>query len=198
MITVALTGGVGAGKSTVAELLIRLQIPVVDTDVIARDLVQPGRPELTAIVNVFGPGCLHPDGTLDRAVLARQVFGDAAARRRLEQILHPRIREVWQARRDQWQRAGDRLGVVVIPLVFEIGAAGEFDRTVCIACTRSTQRRRLLERGWDDDQIGGRLAAQWPMAAKMERAEVVLWNEGSRSVLEAQVRRVFALPGLMG
>ncbi|MBI3192439.1 MAG: dephospho-CoA kinase, partial [Pedosphaera parvula] len=107
-----LTGGVGMGKSTAADLLARRGVPVIDTDAIARHVVEPGQPALQEIHAAFGPAAIAPDGTLQRGELARRVFTDPHARRQLEAILHPRIRAVWQAQVEAWRAAGRACGVV--------------------------------------------------------------------------------------
>ena len=105
------------GKSAVAQLLERRGVPVVDTDLLARKVVEPGQPALVAIQEMFGAAVIGPDGALRRDELARRVFASDISRRQLEAILHPRIRALWQAQVDQWRADGVRLGVVVIPLL---------------------------------------------------------------------------------
>ena len=192
MKTLGLTGGIGMGKSTVAELLRKRPVCVVDTDEIARQVVAPGQSALTEIRGVFGAGVFAPDGTLQRAALAEKIFADVSARRRLEAILHPRIRAEWRAQLDRWRAADVRLAVVVIPLLFEIEVQAEFDVTICVSCSAATQHQRLRARGWPPAQIAQRIQAQLPVAQKMARASYVLWNEGDRSVLAAQLDSLFA------
>src|ERR1700745_599585 len=114
-----LTGGIGMGKSTTEKLLRERGIAVVDTDLIARQIVEPGQPALSEIKTLFGPDILGADGRLRRDELARRVFGDATARKNLESILHPRIRAIWQEQVEAWRKEGRPAGVVVIPLLFE-------------------------------------------------------------------------------
>lgn len=184
------TGGVGMGKSAAEECLRRLGASVVDTDRIARDLVAPGEPALREIAVAFGDDLLDASGALRREELGRRVFADPAARRKLEAILHPRIRAAWRGQVDRWRMEGRTTAAVIIPLLFETGAQGLFDVILCLACTPETQRRRLAERGWSDEQIRQRVAAQLPIEEKMARADVVLWNEADIPVLEAQLQRV--------
>ena len=134
-----LTGGVGMGKSTAAELLRTRGIPVVDTDELARELVQPGEPALAEIQAAFGDTVIAPDGQLRRDQLAHIVFAAAAARQKLEAILHPPIRKRWLARIESWRRENRPLAVVVIPLLFETRAETAFDRIICLACTAATR-----------------------------------------------------------
>ena len=186
-----LTGGVGMGKSTAAGFFLELGARIVDTDQLARDLVQPGRPALDAILREFGPGVLAADGRLNRAELARLVFADPAARKRLEAILHPRIRELWRAQAAAWRADNCPVALVVIPLLFETGAEAEFERIICVACPPAAQRERLESRGWGEAQIQGRLAAQWPVAQKIARAHYVIWSDGSLDNHRRQVAEVY-------
>ena len=186
---IGLTGGVGMGKSTAARLLAKRGLPVVDSDDLAREVVAPGQPALEEIAEIFGAEFIV-DGKLDRQRMAGEVFGDDAARARLEAIIHPRVRELWQGRIEQWRANEVPVGVVVIPLLFEVGAETEMDAVVCLACTANTQRDRLRARGWDAAQISARIGAQMDIARKMELADHVLWNEGTLDALAAQLQRI--------
>lgn len=191
MTRIGLTGGIGCGKSTTASWLAGHGIPVIDTDDLAKRLVEPGQEALAAIVRRFGEGILNPDGTLDRRALGRLVFGDGKAREDLEAMLHPRIHAAWMAELRQLEARGVAVAVVVIPLLFEKGYQGLFDRVVAIACSRQTQRERLRRRGWTDAEIEARTAAQWTMDAKMGAAGKVIWSEGSVDGLHEQLGQVF-------
>ncbi len=190
MKVLGLTGGIGMGKSTSVLLLRERGVPVVDTDELARCLVEPGQPALAEIQTAFGRDMVGTGGQLQRETLGRVVFADPAARRRLETILHPRIRDAWLAQVESWRREGRALAVVVIPLLFETKAEGHCDKVICVACTSVTQWQRLRARGWTGDQIRQRLAAQWPIEQKMAAAARVLWTEGGVDVLAAQWERV--------
>ena len=185
-----LTGGIGMGKSTAARCLTASGIAVIDTDDLAHELAGPGQPALAEIAEAFGAAIVGADGRLRREEVARIVFTNPGARERLEGILHPRIRQGWLQQVAAWRAAGRPSAVVVIPLLFETGAAGEFDRIICLACAAATQRARLLARGWTEEQIAARNAAQWPVARKMEQAHHVVWTEGSEEVLAAQLERL--------
>ncbi len=185
-----LTGGIGMGKSTVAQLLQQRGVPVVDTDALARKVVEPGQPALAAIQEMFGAAVLGQDGSLRRDELARRVFGSDMARKQLEAILHPRIRALWQAQVEEWRAAGVKLGVVVIPLLFETNAAKSFDKVVCVACSAASQQQRLASRGWTAEQIQQRLAAQWSIEKKMAQSDYVIWTEGGPEVTKTQVERL--------
>src|ERR1041385_1894920 len=129
-----LTGSAGMGKSAATEALVRRGVPVVDTDVLARRIVEPGEPALQEIQEAFGKKVVGPDGRLRRDELAAVAFASADARRRLEQITHPRIRELWRRQLADWRAETRPLAVVVIPLLFETGAEAELDAVICIAC----------------------------------------------------------------
>lgn len=186
----ALTGGIGMGKSTVASIFSRKGVWVTDTDQIARDLVRPGLPALEALVQQFGNVILAPDGGLARNKLAAIVFSDSSARRRLESILHPMIRQEWQRQVQCQLLAGATLAVVVIPLLYETEAESLFDQVVCVGCTPRAQMERLIQRGWSTEEIHRRMAAQLPAEEKMRRSHRVLWSEGSLGILEEQVARI--------
>jgi dephospho-CoA kinase len=187
-----LTGGVGMGKSAAAAFFSGIGAQIVDTDEIARRLVQPGQSALVEIREHFGGTVLAPDGSLRRDVLAQIVFASVVARRRLEAILHPRIRETWLAQAEQWRREKVPLAIVVIPLLFETAAENHFDKIICAACSPAAQRVRLVARGWTPEQIHQRNAAQLPIAQKIARAHFVLWTEGKLELHREQAARVFS------
>lgn len=186
MKTFGITGGIGMGKSAAAQLLRERGVAVVDTDDLARDVVQPGEPALTEIQNIFGHDLVTADGQLKRDALAKIVFADAVAREKLEAILHPRIQQLWQAQLKSWRDQGRAIAAVIIPLLFETKAESSFDAVVCVACSPATQQQRLASRGWTADQIKQRLAAQISVTEKMTRAHHVIWSEG---VLEAHAQQ---------
>ena len=190
MKTFGLTGGIGMGKSTAAGLLRRRGFPVVDSDVIAREIVEPGQPALAEIRQLFGREILVDDGRLRRDELARRVFADASARRKLEEILHPRIRAVWRSQLQSWRAEGRPTAIALIPLLFETDAARHCEATICAACSAKTQRQRLRQRGWNDEQIDQRIAAQLPVEKKMLLADYVVWTEGPLDAHEAQLARI--------
>ncbi len=187
-----LTGGVGMGKSTAARLLKKVGLPVVDSDDLAREAVNPGTEGLAEIADEFGEGFLKADGSLDRDKMASKVFQDEAARKRLEAIIHPRVRTVWEKQIDQWREQKRPVGVVVIPLLFEVDLQDTFDAVLCVACTANTQRARLRERNWDDAQITARIAVQMDITQKMDLADHVLWNEGAPELLMDQMKEILS------
>jgi dephospho-CoA kinase len=182
---VGLTGNVASGKSTVAAAWRRRGIPVVDADQLARDAVAPGSRGLGEVIGEFGDGLLTPEGTLDRAALGEIVFADPAARGRLEAILHPVIREL----RDRWCREreaeGHRIVVSEIPLLFEAGLAGDFDRVVVVHAPAEARLRRLVEERDLSPPAAERLmASQGDPHEKRDRADHVIPNAGTRAELE--------------
>jgi len=187
-----LTGGIGMGKSVAARFFRERGTPIVDTDELARQLVEPGQPALAEIEAVFGKSMVAPGGQLRRDELAQIVFTDPAARKKLEAILHPRIRECWLAQVEIWRAGNHPLAVVVIPLLFETQTESFFDKIICVACSAAAQRERLLARDWTPAQIEQRLAAQWPVDQKIPRADFVVWTDGSLESHAEQIERLIA------
>ncbi|MEX2531716.1 MAG: dephospho-CoA kinase [Gemmatimonadota bacterium] len=188
---VGLTGNVASGKSTVAAAWRQRGIPVVDADQLARDAVVPGSPGLERVTEEFGDSLLTPDGALDRAALGEVVFADAEARGRLEAILHPIIAES----REEWCREreaeGHRIVVSEIPLLFEVGLTGDFDRVVVVDAPREERLRRLVqERDLSHAAAEGLMLAQGDPREKRERADHVIFNTGSRAELEERALRL--------
>ena len=188
-----ITGGIGMGKSAAAQILAQQGVSVVDTDALARRVVEPGQSALGEIQRAFGDAVLSPNGELRRDALARIVFSDPAARQKLEGITHPRIRDLWKKQIASWRSKKIQTAAVIIPLLFETNAEGEFDATVCVACSEATQQKRLLERGWSAEQIAQRIAAQFSIEKKIAKSNFVVWNEGSLEILAAQLELIFNL-----
>jgi dephospho-CoA kinase len=187
-----LTGGIGMGKSTAAGFLSQAGARVIDTDELARELVRPGQPALAEIQNAFGKNLVAVHGRLRRDELARIVFADAAARKKLEEILHPKIRERWLAQIEIWRKENCKLAVVVIPLLFETHAESQFDKIICVACSAANQHKRLFERGWTPDQIQQRIAAQMPVGQKIARSDFVVWTDGDLDSHAQQLERILS------
>jgi dephospho-CoA kinase len=191
MLRVALTGGIGTGKSYCLERFARLGAPVIDADVLAREAVAPGTPALEAVAARFGSGVLTSEGALNRSALARIVFSDARARAALEAIVHP---EVYRRIREWFANLppGTRLGIADIPLLYETGQEHEFDRVIVAACDVVEQIRRMVVRdGFTDADARARLAAQWPIAEKVARAPIVIWTDRGFEETDRQVDEVF-------
>jgi dephospho-CoA kinase len=187
VLRIGLTGGIGSGKSTVAALLAGRGAQVVDADRIAREVLEPGTPGLAAVVAEFGPGVVGPDGALDRAALASIVFGDPAARARLDGIVHPLVR----ARAAEAVAAAPADAVVVqdVPLLVETGQAGSFDLVLVVEADPGTRVARLVGRGLSADDARARMASQATDEQRRAVADVVLRNDGDRAALAAAVDR---------
>lgn len=182
---IALTGGIASGKSAVAELFARLDVPVLDTDQIARDVVAPGMPALGQIVAEFGADILDKQGRLDRARMRERVFSDPAQRRKLEAITHPAIREEL-ARRSR--AAGGDYQVHVIPLLVETGRAEAYDRVLVVDCPQEAQIARLVARdGTSRRQAEEMLAAQVSREERLNAAHDVIENTGTLADLHGFV-----------
>ena len=190
MLRIGITGGIGAGKSTAQKILEEHGLPVIDTDQLARDLVQPGQPALTEITEAFGKDVLSPDGSLNRAKVADLVFGDPEKKQQLESILHPKIRHCWQAKLAELESSDTKAAAVVIPLLFETDAQSAFGKILCLACPPAQQHTRLKSRGWSDEHTHARLQTQWPIQKKMDASDHVIWNSGTLELLKSQLLRV--------
>ena len=185
---VALIGGIASGKTTVANLFAVLGVPVIDTDVIAREVVEPGQPALAAVVDAFGTEVLAADGRLDRPRLRERIFGDAEARRRLEAILHPAIRAEMER---QSRAAGGPYQVLVIPLLVEGGRRDHIDRVLVVDVPEATQIERLVRRdGVSRDQAEAALRAQASRDARLAFADDVIENTGDVAALETRVAKL--------
>lgn len=190
MLKVALTGGIATGKSYVASRLRLAGVPVVDADVLAREVVDVGTPGLAAIRARFGDQVLHADGTLDRKRLADIVFRDPAARRDLEAITHPAVRAGIEAFFADLP-ADTPVAVADIPLLYETGRDRDFDRVIVAACPPEMQIARVMARDHASrEDAARRLAAQWPIDEKVRRADYVIWTTGTHEETDEQVSRI--------
>ena len=186
---VGLTGGVASGKSTVAAVLRELGAVVIDSDRLAREVVAHGTPGLAAVVEAFGPAVLTGTGELDRAAVARTVFADEAARRRLEGIVHPLVHEA--ARALEAQAPAGALVVHDIPLLVEVGRAGEVDAVVVVDCPEDLQVERMVrDRGWTAEEALRRVRAQVSRQERLAVATHVVENTGTPEQLRARVVQV--------
>ncbi|MDO8834883.1 MAG: dephospho-CoA kinase [Vicinamibacterales bacterium] len=194
MLRVALTGGIGTGKSTVLARWRERGVPAIEADAVAHQVMAAGSPAAAAIAARFGADVLTAAGEVDRRRLASIVFSDPGARRDLEGILHPVVYEVI----DHWLAAqaaqGAALAVAEIPLLFETGHSGNFDRVVVTACDEPAQMARTVARGSTEVEARQRIAAQWPLADKVRAAHVVIRTDGS--VAETRARADAALVAL--
>jgi dephospho-CoA kinase len=194
---VGLTGGIAAGKSTIARCFAALGVPVVDADKLARDAVAKGSPGLREIVAAFGPEVLLPDGTLDRQALGARVFADAALRARLNAITHPRIAELGAAQIAAHAARGAPYVLYEAALIVENGLQRGMFALVVVSVDPVVQLARLVKRdGLSEEQAQARIAAQMPLDKKLEVADFVIDNSGEdQSVLAEQVAEVHAQLG---
>ena len=191
MARVGLTGGIGSGKSEVADLLADLGAVVIDADLLAREVVAPGTSGLAEIVVAFGPDMLTDRGELDRAAMGHRVFGDEEARRRLESIVHPRVR----ARAAEIEAAAPDEAVVVhvIPLLVETGQQASFDEVVVVDVPPDIQQQRLVTtRGMTSEQVTARVAAQAGRDERLAAATQVVVNDGTLEDLRDAVDKLWA------
>ncbi len=192
LLLVGLTGGVATGKSTVSAMFRALGCVIIDADLLAREVVEPGQPAYREIVAAFGPGVLQPDGGLDRKALGAVVFADSARRRRLEAITHPRIRERFAARLAELAGQGfDGIVIFDAPVMIESGNYRTMDRLVVVTSDEASQVARQQAR----DVLGEtgarrRIESQMPLAEKARLADYVVDNSGDLAATEAQVREV--------
>ncbi|MBU3752887.1 MAG: dephospho-CoA kinase [Candidatus Nanopelagicaceae bacterium] len=185
MLKVALTGGIGSGKSTVAEFFDELGAFVIDSDQLARDVVERGTPGYEAVLAAFGDDILT-DGEINRAKLAEIVFKDAAARATLESIIHPLVRDA--AEKTVRDLPSDAVVINQIPLLVETDGAKRFDFVITVSADEDVRRRRLIERGMKDYEITKRLAAQVDDTAREAIAHFVIRNNGSIEELRQAVQ----------
>jgi len=194
---VGLTGGIGAGKSTVARMLADRGALVLDADVAAREVVAPSTQGLAEVVRTFGEEVLAPDGSLDRAALADRVFCDRERRAALNAIIHPRVR-AWMAERVAAAPVGS---VVVqdIPLLVESGLTGLFDLVVVVDAADGVRVERLVrDRGMDRTDAEARIAAQAPREDRLAAADAVIGNDGAPEDLEPQIAELWSRIAALG
>ena len=188
---VALTGGIASGKSTVANLFAALGVPVIDTDLIARTVVEPGQQALAAVVAAFGSDVLDADGRLDRRRMRERIFSDREAQRRLEAILHPAIRSAMER---QSREAGGVYQVLVVPLLTEGGRRDHVDRVLLVDVPEAVQVERLISRdGVTHEQAQAALSAQASRAARLAWADDVVANTGRIDDLRTRIVELDAL-----
>ena len=185
---IGLTGGIASGKSAVADMFAELGAVIIDTDVIAREMVMPGQPALDEILEAFGPDVIGPDGFLDRRAMRKRVFEDEPLRLRLEEILHPRIRDETFR---QASRAGGAYQLIVVPLLAESPLKDYVDRILVVDCDEEIQVNRLLQRDAETVEQAQRiLAAQASREERLAIADDVIDNSGSLEETRRQVGKL--------
>lgn len=192
MLNVALTGNVASGKSTVASLFGAWGAELIDADQLVREVQAPGTPVLLAIARRFGTNVLRPDGSLDRAALRSQVLADPQALADLNQLVHPAVLRLREARLAALREAGARIVVTDIPLLYEAADPNAFDAVVLVDAPADLRRQRLFERsGLPPHEAGRLIAAQMPSEMKRSRATFVIDNDADLATLEARARAVW-------
>ena len=188
MLHAGLTGNIASGKSTVSKLLAERGATVIDADVLARRVVEPGTPALEEIREYFGDEVLSPDGTLDREAMRKIVFNNPGARSVLNGIVHPAVSRMRDAELQAARERGDRIVISDIPLLFETGLEHAFDAVIFVDASEDTRLRRLTEaRGLPESDARAMMSAQWPAAEKRARSTFVVENNGSLGALAARV-----------
>lgn len=190
---IGLTGSIASGKSTVANMLRELGLPIVDADVVARDVVEPGTPTLAAIVESFGQEALLEDGHMNRAYIGQIIFNDSDKRKVLNDIIHPAIRAEMIRQREALLEAGEPHVVMDIPLLFESQLQHYVEKILVVSVKDEIQLARLMERNQlSKEEALARIRSQFPMSVKEQGADAVVYNNGSieetRSQLESILR----------
>src|SRR5690348_3754115 len=192
MLVIGLTGNIGSGKSTVAQLLSERGATIIDADVLARRAVEFGTPAYDRIVKRWGTSIIGPDRELDRGALRRTVFGDAAQLEELNEIVHPEVENLRQRLLDEARQRGDRIVVCDIPLLFEKHMAPRFDRIILVDAPRPIRLERLVrDRGLRETEAMDMIAAQMPAELKRAGADFIIENAGTLNALEQQVLDVW-------
>jgi dephospho-CoA kinase len=190
-VKVGLTGGIAAGKSTVLRRWQQAGVTGIEADALAHEALLPDTPTWAEVTGLFGREVLKADRTIDRAKLAAIVFGDEPKRLALNRIIHPVVRQRWN---DALARLAGNGGVaaVSIPLLYEVGAEKDFDLVVVVACSEQTQLARLAGKGMTETHARARMRAQWPLQSKIDRADFVIWNDGTLATAHQQADIVLA------
>ncbi|KAB2442960.1 dephospho-CoA kinase [Bacillus luti] len=179
-VVIGLTGGIASGKSTVSEMFRELSIPVIDADVIAREVVEQGKPAYNKIVEAFGTEVLQQDGELDRPKLGSIVFYNEENRLQLNKIVHPAVREEMNTQKEMYIKKGVQAVVLDIPLLFEGKLTSLVDRVLVVAVTPNTQLDRLMKRNnFSEEEATARIQSQMPLEEKVKNADEVINNDGT-------------------
>lgn len=190
-LVIGLTGSIGTGKSTVSKYIKSLNIPLVDADLIAREVVEPGEVAYEKIKSTFGQEVFHEDGRLNREALGHIIFNDKGKREQLNAIVHPEIRKKMLAQRNQAIKAEEKCVVMDIPLLFESGLTDFVEKIIVVATDEATQLERLMNRDQANiDVAQSRIKSQIPITSKIEKADAVIDNNGSLAETYAQIEKI--------
>lgn len=192
MLKIAITGGAGSGKSTVARMFKKLGAEALDADQVARDAVAVGTPAWKELRRLYAEDFFHQNGTLNRSKLAERVFSNPEARRHLNALIHPLVAQELQEQVADLELQGVDLVLVEVPLLFETGREHAFDLVIVVVASKADQVRRLETRDHrGEKEIQGILQAQWPLADKVARADYVVDNSGELSYTQQQVKNLW-------
>jgi dephospho-CoA kinase len=193
LLRVGLTGGIATGKSTTLRRWQRAGAGAIDADDLAHRALEPGTPTWDKVVRRFGREILDKDNTVSRPRLGEIVFANEQKRQALNRIVHPAVRRMWAEELRNLERDADTDAVVVsVPLLYEVAAEAEFDCVVAVGCSEETELARLKQKGLTEASARARIRAQWPLQRKLDRADFVIWNDGSLRVHAEQADRIWA------
>lgn len=188
---IGLTGSIASGKSTVSEMLKSLGYPIIDADLVARQVVEPGSETLAQIEQAFGPDVIQENGTMDRAKVGEIIFNDPASRKILNDIIHPAIREEMLRQRHDFLGQGFKTIIMDIPLLFESRLQHLVDKILVVSVTEENQFSRLVERnGFTEKEARARISSQLPMSVKEDGADAVIYNNGTLDETKWQLNRI--------
>ncbi|MEO4051969.1 dephospho-CoA kinase [Solibacillus sp. CAU 1738] len=188
---IGLTGSIASGKSTVAEMLKGYGLPIVDADVVAREVVEPGTPTLALIAEAFGPEVIATDGTMDRAKVGALIFHDTAKRKQLNDIIHPAIRAEMLRQREEFVANGAETVIMDIPLLFESKLQHYVEKILVVSVKEDVQLARLMERNnLSRDEALARINSQLPMSVKEKGADAVIYNNLNIEATEKQLQHI--------
>lgn len=190
---IGLTGSIASGKSTVANMLRKYGLPIVDADLVARIVVEPGTPTLQKIVEAFGEEALTEDGAMNRQKIGSLIFHDEAKRKELNSIIHPAIRQEMLRQRDEHVENGAETVIMDIPLLFESKLQHFVDKILVVSVTEETQLKRLMERNLlSEDEAKARISTQLPISVKEQGADAVIRNNGTIEETEKQLQTILS------
>ncbi|MBD8015886.1 MULTISPECIES: dephospho-CoA kinase [Planococcus] len=188
---IGLTGSIASGKSTVSEMLKNSGYPIIDADLVARQVVEPGSDTLEQIEQAFGPEVIREDGTMDRPKVGEIIFNDPAKRKILNDIIHPAIRQEMLQQRHDYMTEGYKTIVMDIPLLFESRLQHLVDKILVVSVTEENQFNRLVERnGFTEKEARARISSQLPMSVKEDGADAVIYNNGTLDETKWQLNRI--------